>query len=393
MAVRGNNLDTVRRHNLSTVVGLVHRSGGLSRSRLTTLTRLNRSTVAALVAELVELGLAVEELPEGNRTVGRPSPLVRPHRDAVAIAVNPEVDAVTVGVVGLDAVVRSQVRREVDAPPSPEEAVRITAGLVSEMLSELPASAVILGLGVAVPGLVRSVDGVVRLAPHLGWENVPFAAMLAEATHLPCWGGNDASLGAVAERNFGAGDGVSDLIYLNGGASGIGGGMIVGGELLGGIGGFAGEFGHTRVAGAAVPGATLEDEVNRARLLEALNIPGVDSEQLERAIFTALDDDAVAEIDRQVDMLSTALRNTINILNPALVVLGGFLGALYEARTEQMTRLVGLQTLGPAFDDVAIARAALGDEILLIGAAELVFDNVLDDPAQLTNVAAQHPVE
>ncbi len=391
--MRGNNLDTVRRHNLSTVVGLVHRSGGLSRSRLTALTGLNRSTVAALVAELVDLGLACEELPEGNRTVGRPSPLVRPHRDAVAFAVNPEVDAITVGVVGLDAVVRSQVRREVDTPPTAEEAARITAGLVFEMRSELPESAVILGLGVAVPGLVRSADGVVRLAPHLGWENVAFAAMLADATNLPCWVGNDASLGAVAERIFGAGDGVSDLVYLNGGASGIGGGMIVGGELLGGIGGFAGEFGHTRVAGAAVPAATLEDEVNRARLGDALNISGADSEQLEQAILTALDDDAVAEIDRQVDMLSTALRNIINILNPALVVLGGFLGSLYEARTDQMTRLVGLQTLGPAFDDVAITRAALGDQILLIGAAELVFDTVLDDPAKLANGTAQHPVE
>ncbi|PFG30539.1 ROK family transcriptional regulator [Paramicrobacterium agarici] len=393
MAVRGNNLDTVRRHNLSTVVGLVHRSGGLSRSRLTALTGLNRSTVAALVAELVELGLAVEELPEGTRTVGRPSPLVRPHKDAVAFAVNPEVDAITVGVVGLDAVVRSHVRREVDAAPTPEEAVRITAGLVSELRSELPDRAVILGLGAAVPGLVRSSDGCVRLAPHLGWEDVPFSAMLAEATLLPCWVGNDASLGAVAERNFGAGDGVSDLVYLNGGASGIGGGMIVGGELLGGVGGFAGEFGHTRVAGAAVPGATLEDEVNRARLLDVLNVPAVDSDQLEQAVLSALDDDAVAEIDRQVDMLSTALRNTINILNPALVVLGGFLGALYDARTDEMTRLVGLQTLGPAFEDVAIARAALGDEILLIGAAELVFGSVLDDPARIVNAVPQHPVE
>ncbi|MCW4458720.1 ROK family transcriptional regulator [Microbacterium sp. MPKO10] len=393
MAVRGNNLDTVRRHNLSTIVRLVHRSGGLSRSRLTALTGLNRSTVAALVAELVDLGLAVEELPEGVKRVGRPSPLVRPNRDAVAFAVNPEVDSITVGVVGLDAVVRSHVRREVESTPTPEEAVHMTASLVAELQRELPERTVVLGLGAAVPGLVRSSDGTVRLAPHLGWTDVPLARLLADATGLPSWVGNDASLGAVAERTFGAGDGVTDLVYLNGGASGIGGGMIVGGELLGGIGGFAGEFGHTRVAGATVPGATLEDEVNRARLLEALGDPGLDPSDLERAILSAVDEDAVTEIDRQVDMLSTALRNTINILNPALVVLGGFLGLLYEARTDAMTRLVGLQTLGPAFEDVAIARAALGDEILLIGAAELVFDIVLTDPARTGAALSQHPVE
>ncbi|SEB87554.1 Sugar kinase of the NBD/HSP70 family, may contain an N-terminal HTH domain [Paramicrobacterium humi] len=381
MAVRGNNLDTVRRHNLSTVIGLVHRDGPLSRSELTALTGLNRSTVAALVTELTELGLAVELSPDATRKVGRPSPLVTANRNAVALAVNPEIDAITVAVVGLDMSVRSLVRREVEAAPSPSEAVRMTASLVAELRDELPTGAAVLGLGAAVPGLVHSADGVVRLAPHLGWQDVPIAEMLREATGLPAWAGNDASLGAVAERLFGAGNGVTDLIYLNGGASGIGGGMIFGGELLGGIGGFAGEFGHTRVAGAAVPGAALEDEVNRARLLEALGLGVADADQLEAALLSATDADAVEEIDRQVDMLSTALRNAINILNPALVVLGGFLGSLHAARTEQMTRLVGLQTLGPAFEDVAITRAALGDEILVIGAAELVFQNVLSDPA------------
>lgn len=393
MAARGNNLDTVRRHNLATVVELVHRSGGLSRSRLTALTGLNRSTIAALVGELVDLGLAVEEEPAQTKRVGRPSPLVRPNRAAVAFAVNPEVDAVTVAVVGLDAVVRAQIRREMDATPTPEEAVAVTASLVREISADLPDHAVVLGLGAAVPGLVRSSDGLVRLAPHLDWTDVPFAQMLADATGLECWAGNDASLGAVAERSFGAGEGVSDLVYLNGGASGIGGGMIVGGELLGGIGGFAGEFGHTRVAGAAVPGATLEDEVNRTRLLEALGVPASDPDQLEQALRETDDLDAIAEIDRQVDMLSTALRNTINILNPALVVLGGFLGALFDARPEKMTQLVGVQTLGPAFDDVKIVRAALGDQILLIGAAELVFENVLDDPAARVGAASRHPVE
>lgn len=393
MAVRGNNLDTVRRHNLSTVIGLVHRDGPLSRSQLTALTGLNRSTVAALVAELVELGLAVEALPNTTRRVGRPSPLVTANRNAVAFAVNPEIDAITVGVVGLDTTVRSFVRRDVDVTPSPRDAVRITASLVAELREQLPAGATVLGIGAAVPGLVRSSDGLVRLAPHLGWENVPFAEMLHEATGLPASAGNDASLGAIAERLFGAGNGVTDLVYLNGGASGIGGGMIVGGELLGGIGGFAGEFGHTRVAGAAVPGASLEDEVNRARLLDVLGLGAADAEQLEAALLAASDDDAVTEIDRQVDMLSTALRNAINILNPALVVLGGFLGSLQAARPEQMTSLVGLQTLGPAFEDVAIARAALGDEILVIGAAELVFEKVLQDPAAWLAAASQHPVQ
>ena len=66
------------------------------------------------------------------------------------------------------------------------------------------------------------------------------------AIGLPTVVDNDASLGAVAEHLFGAGRGVDDIVYLNGGASGIGGGLIVHGRLVGGAGGYAGEFGQNR---------------------------------------------------------------------------------------------------------------------------------------------------
>ena len=78
---RGTNLDTVRRYNLSRILGLVHREGAVSRSTLTRETGLNRSTVAALVSELAALRLVVEADPDVNRGVGRPSPVVRPHPD------------------------------------------------------------------------------------------------------------------------------------------------------------------------------------------------------------------------------------------------------------------------------------------------------------------------
>ena len=93
---RGNSNDLVRRHNLSAVLGLAHHAA-VSRSQLTRQTGLNRSTIAALVGELVELGLVVESEPDPSRQVGRPSPIVAPHPGVLAIAVNPEVDAITIG--------------------------------------------------------------------------------------------------------------------------------------------------------------------------------------------------------------------------------------------------------------------------------------------------------
>lgn len=385
----GTNLDTVRRHNLATVLGLVHREGPLARSALTQATGLNRSTVGALVAELAELGLVQEREPELSNRVGRPSPVVAPDGRVVALAINPEIDAVTVGVVGLDGTVRRRVRYPTGHIPSAAEAVAIAAAVVDGLRPDLAGASRVVGIGVAVPGLVREEDGVVRLAPHLEWAEEPFAAELAAATGYPVLAANDASLGANAERLFGAGRGASDLVYLNGGASGIGAGVIVSGSPLTGISGYAGELGHTLVNSAGVRchcGAIgcLETEVSQSALLRVLGMDAADPEELDRALSAAIDagDPAVtAEVDRQVGFLATALRNATNVFDPQLIVLGGFLGALHALDPDRLPRLVGEQALAASAERLSIVRAGLGSDILMIGAAELAFGPLLATPA------------
>lgn len=385
----GTNLDTVRRHNLATVLGLVHREGPLARSALTQATGLNRSTVGALVAELAELGLVQEREPELSNRVGRPSPVVAPDGRVVALAINPEIDAVTVGVVGLDATVHRRVRYPTGHIPSAAEAVAIAAAVVDGLRADLAKASRVVGIGVAVPGLVREEDGVVRLAPHLEWTEEPFAAELAAATGYPVLAANDASLGADAERLFGAGRGASDLVYLNGGASGIGAGVIVSGAPLTGISGYAGELGHTLVNSAGVRchcGAVgcLETEVSQGALLRVLGMDAADPEELDRALAAAIaagDPAVTAEVDRQVGFLATALRNATNVFDPQLIVLGGFLGALHALDAERLPRLVGEQALAASAERLSIVRAGLGADILMIGAAELAFRPLLAAPA------------
>lgn len=386
-ATRGNNLDRVRRHNLSALLRLVHRGGPRSRSQLTRLTGLNRSTIAALVGELVELGLVRELQPETLNQVGRPSPIVETDPRVVAIAVNPEIDAVTVAIVGLDAEVRRRIRRTA-AVPSAEAAAALAAGAIAELVAELPVDARTVGIGVAVPGLVRDADGLVRVGPHLGWTDEPFSRMLAEATGLPVLSANDANLGALAESVLGAGREVSHLVYLNGGASGVGAGVIVGGTPLHGIDGYAGEIGHTLVNSAGVDchcGAVgcLETEVGRAELLRVLGLDeSADvSERLEEALAASSDPAVRAEVERQLGHLAVALRNVVNIFNPQLVVLGGFLGALVGVAPGFLEERLGRG--GPfrvALDSVRIARTELGADLLMLGAAELAFERLLADP-------------
>jgi len=367
------------------VLELVHRRGEPSRAELTALTGLNRSTIGALVAELVQLGLVVETDPSATNRVGRPSRRVLPNPHPAVIAVNPEIDAVTVAVVGLGASVEHRMRHELDHIASPEE----MAGIIGELVRKLregPARARhIIGIGLAIPGLIREPDGVVRWAPHLGWREVAFPSLVEAATGLPTLADNDATLGALAERLFGVGREADHLVYINGGASGIGGGVIMNGQPYRGAYGYAGEFGHNRQrlddpAHRATVDGTLEDEVSRARLLAILGMRTADEAQFEAAVLGSSDPALHAELARQQHVLGGALANAINVLGPQLVVLGGFLATLLAWDAEALEREVAARTIPIAWEGAQIRAAGLARDRLLIGAAEIAFGEVLRDP-------------
>jgi hypothetical protein len=240
--------DQLRRNNLSTILGLVHRRGPLSRAELTRMTGLNRSTVGAVVADLADLQLVSERMPGKGAKAGRPSPVVHVDPGTVAIAVNPEVDAVHVGLVGLGGQVIEHRRVETADTPSPEQVVELATASIADMLSGQDRRLRVLGIGIAVPGQVRLSDGQLREATHMGWFEQPLAAMFERLTGYRAWAANAAVLAMRAESTFGAGRDVEDLVYIIGGASGIGGGVVTGGRLLTGADGYAGEFGHTFVS-------------------------------------------------------------------------------------------------------------------------------------------------
>ena len=376
----------VRQTNLARLLQIVHRDGPRSRAELTEITGLNRSTIADLTGELVDSGLAVERAPDPVGRVGRPSPIVAVDPRVVAIAVNPEVDALTMAAVGLDQGIPARIRIDVPDLLTPEQTAQMVATQIAAWRSGELAKHRIVAIGAAVPGLVRAADGLVRDAPHLQWRDVALRDLLAEATRLPVVIGNDATFGVTAEHLFGAARGVTDVVYLNGGASGIGGGLIVNGLPVSGAGGYAGEFGQNRprialdADGRAEEGV-LEDEVSRNRLLEVVGIAGADEPTLAQALARSDRAEVAAEVARQRRVLATALANAVNVLNPHVVVLGGFLATLAGEDLDALASAVRAQAMHAAGEDLAIHPAALGEDRLMIGAAEAAFADLLRDPA------------
>ncbi|KRC62794.1 hypothetical protein ASE14_02975 [Agromyces sp. Root81] len=124
----------------------------------------------------------------------------------------------------------------------------------------------------------------------------------------------------------------------------------------------------------------LEDEVDRARLLAAVG-PAAADEPTLRAALSASDSREVAdEVERQRRILATALGNVINVLNPSLVVLGGFRATIAERDLAAFELAVAAQALPHATEELSIRVASLGEDRLLIGAAEIVLADLLADP-------------
>lgn len=382
----GADKTQLRRRNLAAVLSMAHHSRGVTRAELTRALGLNRSTIGDLVTALSEAHWVTEIDDAPREGAGRPSPRVVTTDKWLVAAVNPEVDAIDLALVALGGRVVKRKRIKVNSPSS-SDAIKLIAKSINELRAEMPDS-VVLGVGVAVPGIVRRSDGVVKLAPHLGWSETPFAQELSLALGLPVEVANDAHLGCRAESVFGAGIGSQNLVYLNGGPSGIGGGLIIDGRAVNGRDGHAGEIGHLCVdpAGPACAcGAVgcLDALVRREHLTEAIGLEDAEDSILEQAVQTASPDVIRPVLESELRWLRIGLRGLVNMLNPEKIVLGGHLAILWRAQSaEDQSRAVA-SALDASARGVSIETAALGEDRLLLGAAELAWDKPLSDPLSI----------
>ncbi len=381
---QGNRNESTRQHNLSVVLSYVHEKGPITRAELTRQTNLNRSTIGALVAELAQLGLVYESAPPSvKRSVGRPSPLVHPSNDVVALGVNPDIDAVQVSVVGLGGVVHEVARRATHEPSTPESSIEILIDLVHGL--ETTRGRRVVGIGLAIPGLVNEYTQRIRIAPNLGWVDVDYAAMVSRALGYPARAANDANLGVIAEYMFGAGRGCDNVVYLNGSSSGIGGGVVVDSRLVRGSRSFAAELGHTLVNSNGIAcqcgrSGCLETEVSVRRIWKLLG-DDVALDELDDVYASQDRDELAHELDRQAKALGVGIANIITVFSPERVILGGHLGSLYQARSAMVAAEVRSNSMPVLAEGVEIVRNELRNRMMAIGAAELAFSELLRDPA------------
>lgn len=390
----------VRRHNLAAVLRLIAGDGPRSRARIAEITGLNRSTVSSLVAELVDRGLLCDASePETPGAVGRPAVLVQLDGDGVVgLGLEVNVDYLAVCAVDLSGRVRFRAfrRSENRGVPAHRTLERLVA-MVREALDALDALALRpVGATVGLPGLVDISRGELFVAPNLGWEHVAVAQVLTEQLDRPSLRvrvDNEGNLGALAEQWEGSCRDVADFVYVSGDI-GVGAGIVLGGELFRGASGFSGEFGHFAVDpdGARCRCGSrgcLETVVGQEALLRLSGVdpstaatttdPAAPVRQLA-ARARAGDELVLGVLEAAGSWLGLALSGVANLMNPATVVLGGFLAPLGPWLQQPVREEIHRRVLSSTWSPVHVEISALGPDAAIRGGAALSLREVLDDP-------------
>jgi predicted NBD/HSP70 family sugar kinase len=251
--MHGHNATTMKRLNRGTVLRLLLRGGPLSRRQIARATGLRTSTISYIVAELLAAGLVQEVA-----TNGAPARAARPGRQEIPLALAPDgayAVGVHVGIFGAQvaltnarAEIVAQQRELLPTPPAVPAVVAQIGRLINGLIIRAGIErARLIGVGVGVLAYVEPEQGLVRLAPSLGWHDVPLAALLRGALDLPVFLEHNVRAMALAEQLFGRWGDLRDFAFLNVG-TGIGAALVVNGQLVQGHAHDAGQLGHLPVA-------------------------------------------------------------------------------------------------------------------------------------------------
>lgn len=387
-SLRDQNLSLALRHVLESDVPL-------SRADIAAATGLARATVSGLVDQLIAADLLVELEPQAAQRAGRPAVPLAVARGTVA-GIGMEVNVDYLGVRALDLagrVLTERIELGDFRDSDPVTVLDRLAHIADRVIANLSADGVrIAGTALALPGLVDRVTGPLRVAPNLGWRDVDVVALLSAHPVLagfPPRLANEANLAARAEADVRRHAGVRPSFMYISGEVGIGGAIVLDGEIFLGRHGWSGEIGHTVVdafrAPEGEPGrlpgvSTLEDFAGQDALMRGAGLPLATplSQLVERA--QGGDAAALTSLHRAGTALGVAVANVVSVVDVGLVVLGGTFGEVYpfvrEAVEDQLERCVIFAPWSPV--EVSVARS--GEFPAMTGGALAVLRMVAADP-------------
>jgi len=396
----GNNIVSVKEHNLQVVLLSLLYEEKLSRIELAKQIHLSSTTITNLISELLDEGLVTEsdcsdEETWANRPVGRPRTAICLVPDArFVIGIHVGVGTFRVALANLRDDILDTKMETFDIQTGPEQVLAQMVVCVKAVIQESQVDpTLILGVGVGLSGLVDFESGVNVMAPNLNWRNVPAKEILETSLGMPVVVDNNVRCMALGETYFGVGRNLESLVFVYG-RIGVGAGFINKGEVFRGSNMGAGEIGHTtllleggEVCRCGKRGCleTLVSEtaiIHQAEDLMRISPEGILAKIVEddphanlvSCVFAAAKQGDTAAREMLADKayyLGVALANMVNLYNPEMILLGGLFAQEPTYFIEPVIHTVRQMTFGDLGKRVRIEATSFGWKAGVIGAAAL----------------------
>lgn len=381
--------------NESVILNVIRKMGPISRADIAKETNLTPPTVTNIVNKLIEDNI-VFEYRIGESSGGRPPVLIKLNPDFMTIIV---VHISTNNLIEymLDAELKTK-NKEVYRIKGfkKEEVMDLLISVLEKTIKDTSKN--ISGIGIVVRGPVKTKEGISVFAPNIGWRNVPLKSIIEEKFEIPTYIINDVRAMALGEFHIGTGKDVDNMIFLKVGY-GIGAAILINGKIYGGVSDSAGEIGHTTIdiAGPQCSCGNYGcfEALASEKALVSLVVKSI--KEGNNSIVYEMSDGTLENVTPEMiyeaanlnDNLSLnalktvgrylgiGIANTINTFNPELIVIGG---GIVQARgfiEDVIKETVEKRTFENSYSQCSIAFAELGDDATLIGAANMVMDEVL----------------
>lgn len=358
----------LKRNNCMALIRQVRVQPGQSRVDLAHALGLTKSTVSALSRELIAEGWLVERDVVVTGDLGRrPTPLFIDPTRLLLLGAQVGIGHVRVVLTSLTGEILAALSASYDTGLEVEACIQVVTRTLLAVAARRGEAQRIIGVGVGLPGGVDQAHDQLVFAPHLHWHHVPFGALIRAAlpgtplSGLPVFMQNDADVAALGETEFNPSP-VADPLLLVLVGEGVGAGLVVGGRLLTGARGLAGEVGHMVLQ---VDGPRCS--CGRRGCAEAL----IGSRALLQRDGLAGDVQAAAAVTRAGHYLGVLLQNLAAAYDPACIVLGGPAVALGDALLAPVRETLQQYAQAARLSEPALRVSRFGADAIAVGAAAL----------------------
>jgi predicted NBD/HSP70 family sugar kinase len=385
------------------IEAVVRRFAPISRVDIHKVTNLRRTTISQITRELLEEG-RLREVGRSNNPLGRKQILLQLNANfGRIIGIEFDDEVVIAGVMDLAPNLLHLISEPTDLDHGLDGLLHQLQSCVVRAIQESNIDpALLIGIGIADPGLVDSRRGITVTSSTIDfWKQAPLKKLFEEKFGIPTIVESKTRAKTIAERILGSGKMQDNMIYVDYG-TGIGAGVIVDGSLLYGHNCGVGELGHIHISNSgpacqcgsigcleAMAGTAAVE----ARIRQALG-EGAGSQVVARvggdvAKITAWDVFAAAHAGDKMcvnivtelgDNLGIAIANMVNLFNPSIVVFDKRLELAGEALLEQIGRIVRAQSLASSTENLGLKLGSLGEEVGILGIGLAVLEKHFELP-------------